>query len=71
MLSIDYASIRLGPVSSRSKSHTYGLFWNCASKQCRILLAFQNKDTKKRYAKYLKDMLNLFRSQHEFENSKF
>lgn len=71
MLSIDYAAIRLGPVSSRSKSHTYGLFWNCGSKKCRILLAFPNKETKKRYVKYLKKLLALFRSHHEFENSKF
>lgn len=71
MSSIDYAAIRLGSVTSRSKSHTYGLFWDCGSKKCRILLAFQSKDTKKRYANYLKNMLALFRSQHEFENSKF
>lgn len=71
MTSIDYASIRLGPVSSRSKCHTYGLFWDSGSKQCRILLAIQDKDTKKRYVKYLKSLLALFRSQHEFENSKF
>lgn len=67
---IDYASIRLGPVASRSKSHTYGLFWDCG-KKCRILLAFHDKDTKKRYVKYLKNLLTLYRSQHEFENSKF
>lgn len=71
MISIDYAAIRLGPVSSRSKSFTHGLFWDYGSKKCRILLAFQDKDSKKRYVKYLKSILALFRSQHEFENSKF
>lgn len=71
VLSIDYAALRCGSVSSRSKSNTYGLFWQFASKDCRILIAFSEKDSRKRYAKYLKNMLTTFRSQHEFENSKF
>lgn len=67
-MSIDYANLRCGTVTSRTKVNAYGLFWTFANKKCRILLAFTDNETKKRYAKYLKNMLTLFRSQHEFQN---
>lgn len=70
-LTIDYATLRCGSVSSRTRSNAFGLFWTFANKNCRILLSFNDYDAKNRYVKYMRNMLAFFRAHHEFKNGKF
>lgn len=53
------ANVSLSPLTSPTKTHTYGLFWELDAKRGKLLFAFETEKMQQLYKKYLLLMLQL------------
>lgn len=54
VIRLNIPGVRVGSAASRTKSHTYGIFWKSNRKRCRLFMAFPDKQSSATHMEWLK-----------------